>query len=145
MPHSYYKIWLHLIFSTKDRAPLLHTSAQNKIYEHLRNQLIEMQCPVRIINGMPDHIHLLFLQNPKMAVTEIVKQIKGNSSHWINSENITPEKFAWQTGYAVYSVSESQLERVYHYIRNQKEHHLKRTLNQEFEKFASIHGFLLEP
>jgi putative transposase len=144
MSHSYYKIWLHVIFSTKDRASLLHTYAENKIYEHLRSQLIEMQCPVRIINGMPDHIHLLFMQNPKMAVTEIVKQIKGNSSHWINSENVIPEKFSWQTGYAVYSVSESQIDRVYHYIRNQKEHHQKKTFIQEFEEFVSVHGLSME-
>ena len=144
MAHSYYKIWLHVIFSTKDRAPFLHTNVENKIYEHLRGQLIEMQCPVRIINGMPDHIHLLFLQNPKMAVTEIVKQIKGSSSHWINSENIIPEKFAWQTGYAVYSVSESQLDKVFHYIANQKEHHLKKSFGQEFEEFVSVHGLSIE-
>ncbi len=145
MPHSYYKIWLHLIFSTKDRAPLLHHSVENKIYDYLRNQLIEMQCPVRAVNGMPDHIHLLFLQNPKMAVTEIVKQIKGNSSHWMNSENIIPEKFSWQTGYAVYSVSESQLDKVFHYIANQKEHHSKKTFVQEFEEFVSVHGLTIEP
>ncbi len=88
---------------------------------------------------------LTLLAKPKNGSHRNRKTNQGNSSHWINSENITPEKFAWQTGYAVYSVSESQLERVYHYIRNQKEHHLKRTFNQEFEKFASIHGFLLEP
>jgi putative transposase len=144
MPHSYYKIWLHLIFSTKDRQPILHTSVENKVYDHLRSQLIEMQCPVRIINGMPDHVHLLFLQNPKMAITEIVKQIKGNSSHWINSENIIHEKFAWQTGYAVYSVSESQLDKVYNYIKNQKEHHNKKSFQEEFEEFVVKHGLFME-
>jgi putative transposase len=73
MPHSYNKIWLHVIFSTKDRIPLIHPTVENKIFDHMRNQLLDMECPVRIINGMPDHVHLLFLQNPAKAVTEIVK------------------------------------------------------------------------
>jgi REP element-mobilizing transposase RayT len=76
--------------------------------------------PVRIINGMPDHVHCLLLLNPNKAVTEIIKQVKGSCSHEINKQNIIKEKFAWQTGYAAYSVSESVLEKVFQYIKNQK-------------------------
>jgi putative transposase len=103
MPHSFNKIWLHVIFSTKNHAPLIHAPLETKIFEHMRKQLLDMGCPVRIINGMPDHIHLLFLQNPAKAVTEIIKQAKGNTSHWINSENIIAEKFSWQTGCRLFS------------------------------------------
>jgi putative transposase len=140
MSHSYNKIWIHAVYATKLRAPLIHNKVENKIYDHKKAQLIEMGCPVRIINGMPDHVHLLFLQNPKMAITDILKQVKGNTSHWINEQNIIAEKFAWQTGYAAYSLSESQLEKVYKYILNQKQHHIEKTFSQEYRDFILLHG-----
>jgi hypothetical protein len=86
----------------------------------MSNEFIEAGCPVRIINGMADHVHSLFLLNPNKAVTDIIKQVKGSCSHEINKQNITKEKFAWQTGYAAYSVSQSATEKVFHYIKNQK-------------------------
>ena len=119
--------------------PLINPVVEKQIHEHMREQFIENGCPVRIINGMEDHIHVLFLQNPKMAITDIIKQVKGNTSHWVNEQNITVDKFAWQTGYAAYSVSESQLERVFQYIKNQKEHHSKKTFLQEYNEFISAH------
>lgn len=142
MSHSYTKIWLHVIFSTKERVPLIKPTVEKQIYKYMREQLIECGSPVRIINGMPDHIHLLFLQNPKMPVTDIVKQVKGSTSHWINEQNLITDKFAWQTGYAAYSVSESQLERVYKYIANQKEHHSRKTFKQEYDEFILAHGLI---
>lgn len=89
---------------------------------------------------MPDHVHILFLQNPQKTITDIVKQIKGSSSHFINRQELILEKFAWQTGFAAYSVSESQLEVVYNYIKNQKYHHLKKNGQDEFDDFVKLHG-----
>ena len=93
----------------------------------MKGQLIELGCLVRIINGMQDHVHLLFLLNPQKALTDVLKQVKGNTSHWINEQDLIKEKFAWQNGYAAYSVSESQLGKVYNYILNQKQHHKMKT------------------
>jgi len=142
MSHSYHKIWIHAIFATKERVPLIQPDVENQIHGHIREQLIENGCPVRIINGMPDHVHLLYLQNPGMSVSDIQKQVKGNTSHWINQCNLITDKFAWQTGYAAYSVSESQLEKVFKYISNQKAHHLKKTFTQEYDEFIAAHGLL---
>jgi putative transposase len=144
MSHSYNKIWIHVVFSTKDRLPLIIPAVEKQVHGHMREQLIESECPVRIINGMPDHVHLLFLQNPKMAITDIVKQVKGNTSHWVNEQNLIADKFAWQTGYAAYSVSESQLERVFQYIKGQKEHHQKKTFAREYDAFIAAHGLIKE-
>jgi len=144
MSHSFNKIWLHVIFSTKNRYPLIRANAEALIYRHMQEQLAGWGCFVRVINGMPDHVHLLYLQNPKMAVTDCIKQVKGNTGHWINEQNFAPEKFAWQTGYAAYSVSESQVEKVYQYIVNQKQHHRKRTFQQEYEEFILSHGLLID-
>jgi putative transposase len=141
MSHSHNKIWVHAIYATKDRQPLISLDIERRAYEHMREQLAEAGCPVRIINGMPEHVHLLFLLNPQKALTDVLKQVKGNTSHWINEQELIVEKFAWQTGYAAYSVSESQLDKVYNYILNQKEHHKKQTFTQEYEEFVRLHGF----
>ncbi len=101
----------------------------------MKEQLVETGCTPRIINGMPDHIHLLFLLNQQLSIAEVIKQVKGNTSHWINEQSILPGKFSWQTGYGAFSVSEFQLERVYHYIRNQKQHHQKKSFIEEYDEF----------
>lgn len=144
MPHSFNKIWIHAIWATKERLPLITSNAEKRIHEYMRQQFIESGCPVRIINGTSDHIHSLFLLNPKKAITEIIKQIKGASSHWINEQNLLAEKFSWQTGYAAYSVSESQLQKVFQYIKNQKSHHQKQTFAKEFEELIKLHGLNYE-
>ena len=78
MPHSFNKIWIHTIWSTKERLPLIHPSVESKIYQFINEQLREQGCPVRIINGMPDHIHCLFLLSPQKSIAEVIKQIKGS-------------------------------------------------------------------
>ncbi len=107
----------------------------------MTEQFREQGCPVRIINGMPDHVHCLFLQNPQKSIADVIKQTKGSSSHFINQENIIAEKFAWQTGYAAYSVSESVVEKVFQYIKIQKQHHQKKTFQQEYDDFLKLYGF----
>lgn len=88
---------------------------------------------------MPDHVHVLFLQNPQKSISDLIKQIKGSSSHFMNREELILKKFAWQAGYASFSVSESQLAVVYNYIKNQKQHHLKKNGQEEFDEFVKLH------
>ena len=140
MSHSFNKIWIHAVWSTKERYPLIIPSVEKKVYDMMSKEFLEAGCPVRIINGMPDHVHSMFLLNPNKAVTEIIKHVKGSCSNEVNKLNITKEKFAWQTGYAAYSVSESATEKVFHYINNQKKHHEKITFQREYENFIRLHG-----
>ena len=140
MPHSFNKIWIHAIWATKERAPILHSNIEKTIHQFLSDQLRMQGCPVRIVNGMADHVHCLFLLNPQKSIAEVIKQIKGSSAHHINKDDLIAEKFAWQTGYAAYSVSESVVERVFQYIKNQKEHHKKKTFQQEYEAYIKLYG-----
>lgn len=140
MSHSFTKLWIHAIWATKNRLELIDDSIEKKLYDYIRHGLIELGCPVRIINGMPDHVHVLFLQNPQKTISDLLKQIKGSSSHFINSGEFILEKFAWQEGFAAYSVSESQLDVVHNYIKNQKQHHLKKNGKDEFDEFVKLHG-----
>jgi putative transposase len=140
MPHSFNKIWIHAIWATKERQSLIQSNIENQLHDYMRKQFVELRCPVRIINGMSDHTHSLFLLSPQKAISDVIKQVKGSSSHWVNEQNLINDKFSWQTGYAAYSVSESQLQKVFLYIKNQKAHHQKRTFTNEFDEFINKHG-----
>jgi REP element-mobilizing transposase RayT len=131
---------IHVIFSTKDRAPFIDPAIEKKVYQHLTSQLLAQGCPVKRINGIPDHIHILFRLNPLKSLADVVKQIKGATSHFINEQNLIAQKFTWQTGYGAFSVSESNVEKVDLYIQHQKEHHRKFTFIQEYQKFIEVHG-----
>ncbi len=144
MSHSYYKVWLHIVFSTKNREHHILSNNEDAIYKYLKEQFIELGCIVHCINGMPDHVHCLIQQNPNKSITEILKQIKGASSHWVNQSNFFSFKFAWQTGYGVFSVSESQIEKVAFYIENQKQHHKKQSFQEEYDVFLKLHNINLE-
>lgn len=142
MSHSHTKIWIHAVFSTKERQPLINSALESKLYHHIKSNLEkDFSCQVKSINGMNEHIHILFMLNPNYTVVGLIKNIKGESSHWINSNKFLNNKFAWQTGYGAFSVSESKLKDVEKYIESQKEHHKKITFIEEYEKFMKTYGF----
>lgn len=141
MSHSINKIWIHAIWATKDRISLINDSIERNVYQFISEQFIELGCQVRIINGMPDHIHCLFLLSSQKSIAEVMNQIKGSSSHYINQNDMIADKFSWQTGYAAYSISESGVEKVFQYIKNQKSHHQRKTFQQEYDEFLNLYGF----
>ncbi|MFH1198465.1 MAG: IS200/IS605 family transposase [bacterium] len=141
MSHSLTKIWIHGIFGTKDRAKLILPEYEKNLHAEIQNSIeMSFESKVRIINGTEDHVHILFLLSPNFCVRDIFKNIKGGSSHWWNQQNYSQIKFAWQTGYGAFSVSESKLRDVEKYIRNQKEHHRKITYQEEVELFVKKYG-----
>ncbi len=150
MPHSFNKIWIHAVWATKNRLPFLGEAIEGKVHDYLRQQFRDTGCPVRIVNGMPDHVHCLFLLNPQKSTAEIIKQVKGSTSHWINQpEELAryctrqaERSFAWQTGYGAFSVSES-VARVYQYIHHQKEHHRQRSFQREYDGLLALHDLAL--
>ncbi len=87
---------------------------------------------IYIINGMPDHIHLLLSAKPTCNLSELIREIKSNSSKWINNSGFSREKFAWQTGFGAFSVSYSDVDRVFKYIENQERHHMKKSFRKEY-------------
>jgi putative transposase len=144
MSHSFYKVWLHLVFVTYKRQFLITPNLEQFLYKHLQFLLMEASCFPVAINGMPDHIHLLFQMTPTKSISDLVRNLKGLSSHTINTSGIANTTFAWQTGYAVFSVSESQVERVKNYIINQKQHHQKIKFDAEFEQIIRAHNLTPE-
>ena len=140
MSHSLSKVWIHAIFGTKDHQPLIIKDQAFPIHRRIVENFEKRGCQVQIINGIPDHVHVLFLMPTDKSIAEIMKAVKGESSHWINRQDFMKTKFAWQIGYAVFSVSESQVEVVEEYIKNQVEHHRKRTYQEEVDLFLKNYG-----
>lgn len=141
MSHSLNKIWIHGVFSVKEREKLIKVQFEKELHNHLKERLEkDFECKMRIINGTEDHIHILFLLSPNFSIKDIFKNIKGESSHWINQSNFLKDKFSWQTGYGAFSVSESKVNEVEKYIKNQKEHHKRITYLQEVDLFVKKYG-----
>ncbi|MDO8550131.1 MAG: IS200/IS605 family transposase [Ignavibacteria bacterium] len=141
MSHSLLKIWIHGIFGTKDRTSLIKNTFEAQLHSHIKEKLErELDCKVRIINGTEDHVHILFLLSPNFTMKDIFHNVKGESSHWVNQSDFIKYKFAWQTGYGAFSVSESMVKEVEKYIANQKEHHKKMTYEEEIDLFIKKYG-----
>ena len=140
MSHSLSKVWIHVIFGTKDKQPRIVKDHSFPTHRRIAEQFEKHGCQVQIINGIPDHVHVLFLMPNDKSIAEIMKAVKGGSSHWINRQDFMKSKFAWQIGYGAFSVSESQVEAVEEYIKNQVEHHRKRTYQEEVDLFLKNYG-----
>ncbi len=142
MSHSKVRLWVHTVLVTKFREAQIFPSVEDEIHRILFTQFVATGCYVDRMNGIPDHIHILFLLNPKKAIAEVIGHVKGGSSHTINQSNLLPHKFAWQNGYAAFSVSESKTPLVRRYIDRQKIHHLGETYEEELKRLEQLHGLL---
>ena len=139
MGHTYTDILAHVIFSTKDRTPLLDAELKPRLFPYMGGILRELGGAPLLINGPTDHVHILTIAPAKVALSELVGKVKANSSGWVHREFAERSSFAWQTGYAAFSVSHSQRETVLHYIANQEEHHRKVSFREELVLFLSKH------
>ncbi len=134
---------MHFIFSTDGRRPLLKPELCNDLFAYLGGIIREMDGTALIVNGARDHVHLLVRVRPVHSAAEIARVVKANSSRWIR-EKYSPD-FAWQTGYGVFSVSESNVANVAKYIAGQEEHHKKRSFQQEYIAFLKKNHVEYDP
>lgn len=138
MPQSYVCLPIHVVFSTKNRAPLIQTEWEERLYSYIGGILREEKCVLLAAGGMPDHVHLLVSWSKECSVADVLRVIKTNSSKWIH-ETLHAD-FAWQSGYGAFAVSQSNLDSVKTYIANQKEHHRKMSFKEEFVALLKKHG-----
>ena len=139
MPHSYISNLMHCIFSTKDRMPLITPELESRLWPYMGGIAREHKMRALAIGGTADHIHTLLSLPATMDVAKAVQLIKGGSSKWVHDKFRRHQKFAWQEGYAAFSVSVSQLNKTVAYINGQKQHHHKRTFEEEFIEFLDKH------
>jgi REP element-mobilizing transposase RayT len=135
MAQSLSKILLHVVFSTKDRRPLLRDRAlRDEMHRYVGGILAGLDCPSIIVGGVEDHVHLLCILSRTCTPADMVKEVKRSSSLWIKKRAPEHVDFAWQNGYGIFSIGYSQMEEVRRYIAGQEEHHQKLTFQDEFRR-----------
>ena len=136
------KVYIHIVWSTKNRIPFLNSKdLRINVWKHIKQNASEKGIFIDVVNGYSDHCHCLISLSTNQTIEKVVQLIKGESSFWINKNNLTEEKFAWQDEYFAVSVSESMIEKVRNYIINQEKHHLTRSFSEEYEEFISKYKF----
>lgn len=135
MANTYTQIHLQFIFAVKYREGLINSIWKDPLYKYITGIVQNHKHKLLSINGMPDHVHLLIGMRPTQSVSELMQQVKGDSSIWINEKKYVRGKFEWQEGYGAFSYGKSQVPNVISYIQNQEEHHKKKTFIEEYIEF----------
>ena len=132
MAGTYSQIYLQVVFAVKGREHLIAPSWKDKLHKYISGIITAKKQKAIIVNGMPDHIHAFIGLNPSMKISDLVRDVKNNSSNFINDMGFVSSRFSWQEGYGVFSYSHSHIERVYNYILKQEEHHRQKTFREEY-------------
>jgi len=140
MPQSFICLNCHIVFSTKNRVPLIDPELAPRLYGYIGGVVQNMRGSLIAAGGMPDHIHLIISLGKTMATAGTVRSVKSNSSGWIHDTFPDMHQFAWQTGYGAFAVSYSNLDHVRDYVANQQEHHRARTFKEEFLALLKRHN-----
>lgn len=139
---SYTNLLYHIVFGTKGRLPLITADIKHRFHQYLGGTVRGLGGTALAINGIEDHVHLLVKLNPKIPLSDFVRDLKSNSSSWAKDNGLP--KFAWQRRYGAFTVSESQMEIVRKYIQNQEQHHKKFEFKAEFETMLSSNGIAID-
>ena len=137
MSQSFTNLLYHIIFSTKDRRPIITIDHQPRLYEYIGGILRGVGGISLGINGVDDHVHVLAKLRPDRALSDVLRELKSNASGWMHNVFPRLRDFSWQRGYAAFTVSQSRVEQVQRYIARQKEHHKKLSFRDEFIRFLN--------
>ena len=140
MPQSLSSVLVHLVFSTKNREPWIRLPVESELFAYGTTVLKNAGCPPLAMNGTADHVHVLFDLSRVKSIAEVVEELKTSTSKWIKTKGPDFRGFHWQAGYGAFSVSQSSVEQVIDYIRQQKEHHSGRTFPDELRALMRKHG-----
>ena len=138
----YVRIWTHCVWGTKNRKPLLSKDIKYKVLNHIMENAKNKSIYIDLINGSNDHLHCLISLKAEQNISKVIQLIKGESSYWINKNKITPSKFEWADEYFAVSISDSDISNVKRYIKNQEEHHRKKTWQNEYDDFMNKYCFV---
>ncbi len=139
MANTYTNLLVHVVFSTKNRLPLILPDIQTRLYQYIGGIIRGEKGTLIEIGGTSDHIHIASKFGTEISISAIIRSVKANSSKWFNEQILNQDKFSWQKGYGAFSVSESQLNHLIQYIRGQEEHHRNKTFQEEYVDFLKHH------
>jgi len=137
---AYVKIWIHCVWGTKRRQSFLTKDNKPVIMQHIKDNAKQKKIYIDQVNGCTEHLHALIKLTPDQSIAKVIQLIKGESSYWINKNKILPQ-FEWADEYYAASVSESQVQVIRNYIREQERHHAKKTWTDECNEFVTRYGF----
>lgn len=140
MPNTYTQIYIHIVFAVKGRQPLIPKEHKAELHQYITGIVKNKKQKVIQINSMPDHIHILVGIAPEAALSDLVRNIKANSSRFINKKRWVMGRFEWQQGFSAFSYSHSQLSPIANYIKNQEKHHAWKTFKEEYLEFLNLYG-----
>ncbi|NOX37496.1 MAG: IS200/IS605 family transposase [Calditrichaeota bacterium] len=140
MPQSLSEVYVHIVFSTKNRFPFLFPPIRKEMHRYIAGICTNLNCYPRIVNGTSDHVHIVCELARTISISEMVEEIKRGSSKWIKSKGAQFKKFHWQNGYGIFSVSASLLQNVIQYVQNQEQHHRYKSFQEEFRELLKAHG-----
>ncbi len=132
MANTYSRIYYHVVFAVRGRRNLISKQWQQELYKYITGIVTQKNHKLMQINGMPDHIHILIGSHPNCKLSDLVRDIKSNSTKWINEMGFVKGKFSWQTGFGAFTVGHPEVHIVINYIKNQEQHHLRRTFRKEY-------------
>lgn len=135
MAQSLANILLHLIFSTKNRAPFIDPDLERELFPYLATICRTCKCPAHAVGGTDDHVHIACSLARTITVADLLQEIKADSSKWIKTKGAQYGRFEWQAGYGAFSIGQSQLPALRQYIACQREHHKRKTFQEEFREF----------
>ncbi len=141
MPQSLVQVYLHIVFSTKQRRPYLSDrDLREKLFGYMAGICKNLDCPALKIGGVADHVHLLTRQAKTRAISDFLRELKRSSSTWIKTQRNELSSFHWQDGYGAFSISPSHVEDIEKYIVNQEMHHRKESFQDEFRRLCKKYG-----
>ncbi|MFH1118953.1 MAG: IS200/IS605 family transposase [Bacteroidota bacterium] len=135
MANTYTQIHIQVVFSVRDRDCIIKRVWKNELYQYINGIIQNHDHKVLAINGMADHIHILFGMRPTQSLSDLMQDIKGDSSKWINKRGFVPGRFSWQEGFGGFSYSKSQIDNMIDYIKNQEIHHRRKSFIEEYIEF----------
>ncbi len=139
MAQSLCKVYLHIVFHTKTNSPTVATEHLERLHQYIGGLVNTTGCQTLCVGGIENHVHALMMFSRTETIAHVVEEMKRNSSRWIKTLSPYYEKFAWQGGYGVFSVSQSQVDTVINYIKNQAKHHKKQSFEEEYLEFLRLH------
>ncbi len=140
MANTYTQIHIHAVFVVKNRACLIHNKWKDDLFKYITGIIQAYGHKLLIINGMPDHVHVLFGLRPRQSLSDLMQNIKASSSKWINENRISRTRFSWQEGYGAFSYSKNNLLNVIRYIENQQQHHKRKLFIEEYRELLNEFG-----
>ncbi|MCF7668723.1 MAG: IS200/IS605 family transposase [Verrucomicrobia bacterium] len=132
MANTFSQIYIQFVFAVQDRCSLIHPKWKNELYRYITSIIQTNKHKLIAINGMPNHLHVFIGYKPHQLIPELLQEVKGSSSKWINDKGFTYGKFSWQPGYGAFSYSHSQIGNVVEYVMNQENHHRQKSFREEY-------------